>query len=878
MFIGTAASQREVIATPQAREVIALTTVHVDDRNEQHDSVVHTLLQMPLNYLGMTVRIHALEDGEPPPIDARKTRAVLIHLQDDGEALPAWVWPWLERQRAIKGLRFVHMGALTPLLQKNPRRLRTWLDSFGLYTSGKPIANAHLTATQVVGAPRALSDADGHVQLEVDWPAQLTEGNRHFLVVAASGDGLTRLTRQLPVTKEKEQTFALGDLVLELGGAISGTAFDADRSPLPNARIWVAHAEEPAQGVTEERRLVFGRGFVGLGQGVWSWATTDQQGRYRITGLPIHSVSVVARRFGWLSAYTPPVQLIAGQEVQAPTLTLGRVPAKNLIAGWVRGEDGKPLPGAQISVFPNRGARNIDPQTSTVAAPPDGAFEAVVMSNEKYTLEVEQDGRKRKQTVVHDIAAGTKDVIVQFVRGREFELVVTGPGGVTVEAPTASASDERGNGLRLGSKPDRNGVLQLAAPSQKFTLWIRASGYLSTSLGPFEPAAVPKRLEVELKSVGVVTGRVIANGQPVVGAAVHLHFINARSRFHYFAHNVFTRLEAAWRSDVKTDAAGQFELQVRRNGLYVVHASADGHARGESGEVELVPGVPAAPLEISLTKPAAIEGHVLTGSNTNAAGQIIAATRGDGHVEVCVSDSEGRFHFEGLTPGGWQVRACRPDDQRWLQRARTWPDRSITELPVDVQIFALETAKFDVDLRSRESAEIRGRLAIDGVNCSGWKVSLWRDGEYLFTKTDANGEFTQRGAVGKTTIYFFGHLPAGGQLQVKQALTLVDGVNALVVSIETGGVDLLSLPPPVKPPEEARPEGYALVWPGALENAPTFVYRFDPDVAGNHRVAALPVGLAQLRRRENDRTDVESWKPIADVTLATGQHPQVTPR
>ena len=140
-LIGTAVSQREQFPKPEPREVLALTSAHDDDRERQHDSIVHMLLQMPLNHLGMTVRIHALKNGEPPPVDASRTRAVLLHLADWGDVLPGWLWPWLERQQKIKGLRFVHMGSLELLRTKDAQRLQKWLDGFGLSLPANAVDN-----------------------------------------------------------------------------------------------------------------------------------------------------------------------------------------------------------------------------------------------------------------------------------------------------------------------------------------------------------------------------------------------------------------------------------------------------------------------------------------------------------------------------------------------------------------------------------------------------------------------------------------------------------------------------------------------------------------------------------------------------------------
>ncbi len=743
--------------------------------------------------------------------------------------------------------------------------------------AGQPIEGAHLTAAHVVGRPSVVTDRDGRATLEVAWPAELTDGNHHWIVVEAAGESLTTLTRREPVQDTGVLEISLGELVLSPGGALSGSVRDVDGEPAARARVWVVQGATASSGPTEEHRRVYGEGFTGLGDGLRASAETDDLGRYRFEGVPAGRVSVVARRAGRLCTYTAPIAVPAGGEAEAPVLTLGSVPSDNLIAGHVRDESGGPIADARIAVFDDRGPRNINAKTYASSGS-DGSFSAVVLSGARYTLEVEQHGRGRRQLLLHDIAAGTHDVVLQFRAKRLFELVVADARGRPIEPTGAWAYDERGGHLHLGWEEGQDGRRLAVVPEQEFSLTVQANGYLPARLGPFEPDEVPARVEVQLREAGVVTGRVLAAGQPLEGATVHVHWLDPRRKYHRFARDVYTRLQGARGPTAKTDPDGRFELSVHRAGRYVLHAEADAWARGESAELDLSPEMSLPGVEITLAEPAAVEGRVLTGGYASVEGRVIAATRGDGHAEVCVTDADGRFRFDGLAPGGWQVRACETDDQKWLRMARTWPDRELDALPVDVQLLPGRTSVFDVDLTGRYGAELRGRLVLDGIDCGGWRVSLWSQGPRVFTKTAADGSFSQRGATGMASLSFFGRLPAGGQLEVRQSVTVGEGPNSFYLQVPTGGVELVDLPASSSPPEQDRHEGYALVWMSTPDDAPKFTYRFDPGGDGTHRIDALPAGSVELRRREDDRTSVQNWEPVAAFEIIAGQHARVAPR
>ena len=113
-------------AEPVRRHVIALMGGQADPENED---IVHSLLEMPLNHLGMVVYRHYIENGPPPREWLEDARAVLTFFSDDTKPEP-WLWPWLEKEVRAHKLRVIHFNDFGPLEGK---KLAPWLARFGLY-------------------------------------------------------------------------------------------------------------------------------------------------------------------------------------------------------------------------------------------------------------------------------------------------------------------------------------------------------------------------------------------------------------------------------------------------------------------------------------------------------------------------------------------------------------------------------------------------------------------------------------------------------------------------------------------------------------------------------------------------------------------------
>ncbi|MHC4451580.1 MAG: polysaccharide deacetylase family protein, partial [Planctomycetota bacterium] len=94
------------------------------------ENQVHTLLECPLNYLGMLVRHHYIESG-PPPAEALDGAAAVLTFFESDTKEPDWLWEFLEQTTARRKLKVIHFGDLGPLA-RSPKRLGRWLARFGL--------------------------------------------------------------------------------------------------------------------------------------------------------------------------------------------------------------------------------------------------------------------------------------------------------------------------------------------------------------------------------------------------------------------------------------------------------------------------------------------------------------------------------------------------------------------------------------------------------------------------------------------------------------------------------------------------------------------------------------------------------------------------
>ncbi len=129
----------------------------------------------------------------------------------------------------------------------------------------------------------------------------------------------------------------------------------------------------------------------------------------------------------------------------------------------------------------------------------------------------------------------------------------------------ANSSPKDATRLTPGEKwsyTDQDGEIELAIPSQRFSVTVRRTGFGSKTLGPFDYDSAPESLTIRLPRGAEVQGRVLAYGKPVEGATVavmrrHTSFVAMTGGFaNRYPSGVTT---------VKTDSDGRFESPIKKS-------------------------------------------------------------------------------------------------------------------------------------------------------------------------------------------------------------------------------------------------------------------------------------------------------------------------
>ena len=733
-----------------------------------------------------------------------------------------------------------------------------------------------MTAIHVRGKPVVTSGADGWVRLALDWPMELTYGNNSWAFVEVTGEGLTRVQRQESSRGPGE--VQLGEIRLAEAGAITGRILDHDGTPVSWARAWLVQGVEPGDPTVEDLRRSGAGGFTGISVGFH--AAPGEDGRYSIEGVPLARVSVVGMAPERCRAYTTPVQIRKGVTVNAPDLILELPGKENLIRGRVLDEAGDPLIGAGVWVWENHGPRNVNPKSTAPTSRPDGRFQLMVPANQLFTLEA-RNRENGRFLLAHDVASGSQEVVLAFPPERTLEIHVTDREGNAVETPHAGLSDESGYGMSIRPEQLGEGKLSLDLPTVPFQLWVGADGYQGRQFGPLDPEEIRGPMDVQLDHAGVLSGRVVAGGEPIAGARVHCHVPPRRSRFLRFAGELYTRLggQESLRGGARTDESGHFEIPVQRADTYYLHAEAAGFAQAEAEVVTRAPDESVSGIVLTLQRPATLEGRVLVSPGVELEEILVAATRGDGHARLQATDEQGGYRFEGLAPGGWQLARCVPDDRRWIESERTWPESGIDELPVHVVLTAGGTSRYDLDLTHEFQALLRGRLTLGGSPAAAWH--LWmRDeaGAQVRTDLDDQGRFqTQLVTSGPAWMVLTSPALAGGALTLRTPVTQVAGDNEWNLDVATGDLQLDGLPPAVDLGAQSFMRTYELRWETG-EDGTQCRFAFEPDPTGSLDAVGLPAGTVTLVRREPSERGYPGENEVQHFTIVAGSSTALTYR
>jgi RNA polymerase sigma-70 factor (ECF subfamily) len=392
-------------------------------------------------------------------------------------------------------------------------------------------------------------------------------------------------------------------------------------------------------------------------------ATSDAEGRFVLPHLPPGSVVLHAWKSGQLDSEKLELTVVENRIHDAIELQLAEGAS---LAGRVRWEDGSPAPDALVraefdpayragdsSLNARRGARG------SARSDEHGHFAIEGLGRGPFAVRVETPTHAARRD---DVAPGTLDL----------ELVLRPPLGLPGRVVAAGGDAVQRFGVHavrivrgaLGDMGMRREHRLFHDPDGRFLfedliegdweVYAEAPGLVT--IRPVRvrlPAPESDPVVIVMDRAASIEGRVLhADGRPARGARLHVE--SALPPW-------FGEL-APGREPPRAacDDAGAFRLAGLTAGATVVYADADDAGRSASEELVLATGENRGGLLLTLTQGARLTGEVLDGQGGPAAGDVIYLQEAEGDVRFGSADQEGRFAFEHLEPGSWNVTAIDP--------------------------------------------------------------------------------------------------------------------------------------------------------------------------------------------------------------------------
>ena len=525
------------------------------------------------------------------------------------------------------------------------------------------------------------SDATGRITLDV--PQLWSEASW-------SGEFVARrvgcATKNVRCTLTVATTTQLGDVVLGPGVDVHGRAVDEKRRGI-KAKVGLAIAVQELvddgptrrQGGSDFDR----RGVVDSAEDGAFVLRGVAPGEWRLWG------QGEGTRFGWTDKFT----LVEGADARGIELVIPAMRDTDLITGIVLTPDGTPLPNATLSYS---FATETMSSSSTRSAGDDGRFRIVIDDDQApFDLGASDPEGRYSEATQRGVKPGTLDIELRLGEHAPFALLLRGPEGEPVNECSVMLRREVREGHWLGTdvqpKSNGEGRFELIAPASRFRLEIEAKGYRKHQTAELEPPAPGSTLEIRLELPQFLRGRVLADGKPAAGAKVR-GFKDAGDST--LMVNGFRCMHHAWGDcTTTTKDDGTFELPYNDEGLMWVRAELTGFAAAETGPV--APASSPA-LAFELVRGGAIEGVVILPAGADAEGTIVGISRGDGFPRTQRAGAGGRFRFEGLTPGNWQV--LHRTDEIDPQSNSSTMSTGATPIEWSCEVSDGRTTRFDLDL------------------------------------------------------------------------------------------------------------------------------------------------------------------------------------
>jgi uncharacterized GH25 family protein len=518
---------------------------------------------------------------------------------------------------------------------------------------------------------------------------------------------------------------------IQIGAHLSGRVVDELGEPVPGAQVSTRFASRFGPQGRPRRE---------------SW--TDGQGRFELEGVASEKVLLLVVAKGYLMLDEEVPLANPGQHIDDLVL---RIESGERISGRVLLPDGTPLAGAEVTARPRMQMNTIGRidwwrnNASEVRSGDGGEFgiSGIMQGSFEVTASHEvgagdewaaRFGWREGDMLEASVAAdhGDRDIELSLKALARLSGRVLDPEGLPIEEARVALRMEGDLPMAgLGSQDDAVNV-EPATGAYEFTglqngewsVTVSAPGYAFMQPETLAIPTVSNRdfvLNPEIRIRGSVQ---TPDGLPALGAVIQLETSGM---------GAMLSDEEAWEPpSTRSDAAGQFELGGLPPGEASIFAAHPNFAPSLQHALTLQAGVAPEPVELVLQRGARISGVVFAPTGDVAVGeQVIAQNQSElgsrPQVLIKQTDGEGRFLFENVRPGTWQVMAFPGADRESADQASLIANMAV-EL---VEVVDEQEVEVTLGALPEDPVKVSGRITAGGEAVTGGFVSFVLEGEKI---------------------------------------------------------------------------------------------------------------------------------------------------
>ena len=669
----------------------------------------------------------------------------------------------------------LNAGAPSPMLEPS---IGAWLEGA---LNGPPDTPEWLAGVPMRIAPRNSGPqmGIGTVVSEYRSRSNSTEGGRfEFRSVPATGEYNLEITPEKlaavmhpvgPYDEGQHVELAIG---LPLGGALTGIVVDADRNPLPSARVWASLA---------------GR-FMGFDDRAIRDTGTDENGVFTLENLPPGPVVLRADHTYFLESAKATHEVVSGKTV---TIEAVRLDAGRSIEGQVVMEDGSPCYDTVVTASfdlaymagPSALGASRGASTQT-RVDENGKFVLRGLGAGPFTVRAETHGsefRPSARAVKDGVRPGVKDLVLTAYFDVAFRGVVVDDEGTPVPNYTiAVARISQGDLMTLRRDrvqsvvEDETGAF--AFHDLKEGTWeilVRGDGVMTAERIEVDlPMSAGPDFLVRVVRTATVEGTVLdPAGQPVAAATVQLDSDKPAWQKQMLADELDPGAES--------DADGRFSIQVPP-GTQVLAAVAEGFVKSDPVEQDLVPGAVHVDVDLHLRLGGSIAGEVLDKQGEPVEGWMISTNRGtEFNTHSTMTDVKGQFVLENMLPGGYQVVAINTGGSGFTTTEDGDVDMGALMKNMEMTMATVvdgEQTWVTLGAAIENPVRVHGKVTLDGKPYAKSSVTFWPEGSNLYANmkiatVDSEGRYEIELAARGDYVVFVQTLPGGIGQQITTEYT-----------------------------------------------------------------------------------------------------------